>query len=171
MSSIHVTQGMRGKVDLNACPVIKWQIGYNPKHSCTFIRYSRYTCNHHYYLQQGAGQNRTSSGINSLFWTSWDQILSLRSGIFTEVFCGFLHFVHANSEMVPHIRPRPLDSTCYKIHYPIIILKFDCIIRATETLHRGLNESKINKRFCISLSLTFADFTFIQKANSSSARQ
>jgi hypothetical protein len=60
-----------------------------------------------------------------VFRRSRVQISAQGLAILTEVFRGFPQSLQENSRIVPYIRPWPLPSTTFPIHYSPIILSFD----------------------------------------------
>ena len=50
-----------------------------------------------------------------------------QSGFLCEVVRGFPHFLHVNTIIVCHIRPRPLPFTFFPVHYLRVISSFDTV--------------------------------------------
>jgi hypothetical protein len=72
-----------------------------------------------------------------------------------EVSCGFPQSLLKNSGALTKVSPRSPPSIYFPIHYRLIILSFDAIFRATESVFKQATKTIPNTRLCMFLITTF----------------
>jgi hypothetical protein len=80
-----------------------------------------------------------------VFWGFRVEISAQRPSILTQVFRSFPQSVKGNTGIMPQIRPWPLPSTFFPIHYSLIIPSYDAVQSEILT-------ALVNKPFIYSLS-------------------